>query len=119
LAGGALLRAPTSSFSCNWLGGAIRVVPTGFDFDVRLGGVIRAAPANFPLGVSLSGRYSVALAGVAPALRHSNLLGLLAPRAIASWSFAASTTMSTTSRGCGAVCGIARALVLKALVGAS
>ena len=35
------------------------------------------------------------------------------------WSFAASATMSTMGRGCGAVCGVARAPVLRALVGAS
>src|SRR6185312_9864772 len=42
-----------------------------------------------------------------------------APLAIASWSLAASATMSMTGRGCGAVCGVARAPVLRALVDAS
>jgi len=79
LAGGVLLRAPTCSFSCNRLGGAICVAPTGLDFDVRPGGDIRAAPADLLLGVSLSGCYNAALAGVAPTLRCSSLLGLLGP----------------------------------------
>jgi len=77
LAGGALRGVPTSSFSWDRPGGAIRVAPTGLDFDVRPGGVICAAPIDLPLGVSLSGCYSAALAGVAPALRRSGLLGLL------------------------------------------
>ena len=42
-----------------------------------------------------------------------------APRAIASRSFAASATRSTAGRGCGTVCGVLRAPVLRALVGAS
>ena len=103
MAGGALLRVLTSSFFCDRPSGTIRVAPTGLDFDVRPGGVICAAPVDLPLGVSLSGCYSATLA----------------PRAIASWSFAASATMSTTGWGCGAVCGVARAPVLRALVGAS
>jgi len=79
LAGGALLRAPTSSSSCDRLGGAIRVVPTGLDFDVRLGDVIRAASADLLLGVGLSGCYNAALAGVASTLQRSSHLGLLNP----------------------------------------
>ena len=38
---------------------------------------------------------------------------------MASRSFAASAMMSTTGGGCGAECGVARAPVLRALVGAS
>ena len=38
---------------------------------------------------------------------------------MASRSYAASATMSTTGGGCGAECGVARAPVLRALVGAS
>ena len=75
----AALRAPTSSFPCNRLGGAICVAPTGLDFDVRPSGVICAAPADLPLGVSLSGCYNAALAGIAPTLRRSSQLGLLGP----------------------------------------
>ena len=109
MASGAFLYAATSfPFSCDRPGGAIRVVSTGPDFDIRPGGVICAAPVDLPLGVSLSGCYNADLASVAPTLR-----------AIASWSFAASATMSTTGRGCGAECGVARAPVLRTLVSAS
>ena len=38
---------------------------------------------------------------------------------MASRSFAASATISTTGGGCGAECGVARASVLRALVGAN
>ena len=38
---------------------------------------------------------------------------------MASRSFAASATISTTGGGCGAECGVARAPVLRALAGAS
>jgi len=38
---------------------------------------------------------------------------------MASRSFVASATISTTGGGCGAECGVARAQVLRALVGAS
>ena len=78
LAGGALLRVPTSSF-CDRPGGAIRVAPTGLDFDVRPGGVICAAPAGLPHGVSLSGCFNATLAGIAPIPRRSSLLGRLGP----------------------------------------
>ena len=77
LASGALLRAPTSFSSCDRLGGAIRVAPAGLDFDVRPGGVICASMADLSLGVSLSGCYNTALAGIAPNLQRSSLLGLL------------------------------------------
>ena len=79
MAGGALLCVPTSSSSCDRLGGAIRIAPTGLDFDVQPGGVLRAVPAGTLLGVSPSDRYNAALAGEAPTLGRSSLLGLLSP----------------------------------------
>ena len=79
MAGGALLRVPTSSSFCDRLGGAIRVAPTGLDFDVRPGGVICAAPAGLPHGVSLSGCFHTTLAGISPIPRCSRLLGRSGP----------------------------------------
>jgi hypothetical protein len=114
------LHAPNSfPFSCDRPSGATRVVPTGPDFDVRPGGVICAALVDLPLGISLSGCYNAALASVALLSGARACWAFWAPRAIASWSFAAFATMSTTGRGCGAVCGVARAPVLRALVRAS
>ena len=66
LAGGALLRVPTSSSFCDRPGGAIRVAPTGLDFDVRPGGAICAAPAGLSHSVSRSGCFNATLAGIAP-----------------------------------------------------
>ena len=118
MAGGAFLRAPTSfPFSCHRPGGAIRVVPTGPNFDVRPGGVICAASVDLPLGVSLSGCYSAALASVAPALRLSSLLGLLRP---SSHHFLELRSLRHNVHDeLGLRCRVARAPVLRALVGAS
>ena len=68
MAGGALLRAPTSLFSCNWMGGAVCVSPIGLDLDVRLSSVIRGAPTDLLLDVGSSDRYNAALVAVAPTL---------------------------------------------------
>ena len=79
MAGGALLRIPTSFFLCDRPGGAIRVAPISLDFDVRPGDAICAAPASLPHGVSLSGCFNTALAAIAPIPRRSSLLGRLGP----------------------------------------
>jgi len=79
MAGGALLRTPTSFSSCNRPGGASRVALAGLNFDVRPGGAVRAAPAGLPHVVSLSGCSSTALADVASIRLCSSLLGRLGP----------------------------------------
>ena len=99
------------------LGGGIRSAPAGF--VLRLDGSPHADPAGFILGVGTGGLRVPALAGVASAFPRSGQLGLQGPPAIASWSFTALATKSTMGRGYGAVCGIACALVLRALVGTS
>jgi hypothetical protein len=116
-----LLHGPaSSSTSCFQLGGATHAAPAGFVPDIRPSGVTRAASAGLLLSIGPSGRRSAAPTGVIPALLRSGQLGLLAPRAIASQSFAdpASKAWSPPVGDRGAECGFARALVLRALVGA-
>ena len=76
-------------------------------------------PSRPPLGVSLSGRYSAAVASVAPAPRRSNLLGLLGPSNHRLLELRGLRHNVHDEQGCGAVCGVARAPALMALVGAS
>ena len=113
------MRVPTSSFTCDRTGGTIRVAPAGFNFDIRPGGVICAALGGLPHDVSLGSCYDATLAAASPLSRAQVCWAFWAPRVIASRSFAASATISTTGGGCGAVCGMAHAPVLRALVGAS
>jgi len=101
------LRVPTSSFLCDWTGGAIRVAPTGPNFDVRPGGVTYAAPVGLPHGVSRSGCSNATLTGVTPVPRRSSLLGRLGP----------SSHGLPQLRGL-RHCGVARAPVLRAFAGA-
>ena len=119
MAGGALLRVPTSFFLCDRQGGAIRVAPTGLDFDVRPGGVICAALVGLPHGISLSGCFNATLASIAPIPRHSSLLGRSSPSSHPLPQLRGLRHNIYDGRGCGAVCGVARAPVLRALVGAS